>query len=72
MSDIEIISSATCPFAQRTRMVLLEKNINFALIEIDLEDKPDWFKEISPYGKVPVLKHDGNICLLYTSDAADE
>ena len=61
MSDIEIISSATCPFAQRTRMVLLEKNINFALIEIDLEDKPDWFKEISPYGKVPVLKHDGNI-----------
>ena len=63
MSDIEIISSATCPFAQRTRMVLLEKNIDFALIEIDLEEKPDWFKKISPYGKVPVLKHDSNIII---------
>ena len=63
VSDIEIISSATCPFAQRTRMVLLEKNIDFALIEIDLEEKPDWFKKISPYGKVPVLKHDSNIII---------
>jgi glutathione S-transferase len=46
-----------CPFAHRTRLVLLEKNIPFKLIEIDLQNKPANFQEISPYGKVPVLRH---------------
>ena len=57
MLEIEIISSSTCPFAQRTRMVLLEKQIQFTLTEIDLDNKPDGFTEISPYGKVPVVRH---------------
>jgi glutathione S-transferase len=59
MADIEIISSSTCPFAQRTRMALIEKGVEFDLTAIDLNDKPDWFLEISPYGKVPVLRHNG-------------
>ena len=57
MPDIEVVSSATCPFAQRTLMVLLEKNITYDLIEIDLNQKPYWFLTISPYGKVPVVRH---------------
>ncbi len=57
MADIEIISSSSCPFAQRTRMALMEKGIDFELTEISLDDKPDWFLEISPYGKVPVIRH---------------
>jgi len=61
MPDVEIISSSTCPFAQRTRMALMEKGIDFAITEIDLGDKPDWFWEISPYGKVPVLRHNGTV-----------
>lgn len=61
MADVEIISSATCPFAQRTRMALIEKGIDFDLTAIDLNDKPDWFLEISPYGKVPVLRHGGAV-----------
>ena len=60
-SSIEIISSSTCPFAQRTRMVLLEKGIEFTLTEINLNDKPDWFLKISPYGKVPVIRNNGTI-----------
>lgn len=52
----EIVSSMTCPFAQRTRMALLEKGIAFALTEISLDDKPDWFLAISPYSKVPLLR----------------
>jgi glutathione S-transferase len=59
MADVEIISSSTCPFAQRTRMALIEKGIDHELTAIDLNDKPDWFLEISPYGKVPVLRHNG-------------
>ncbi len=57
MARIEIFSAGTCPFAQRTRMVLLEKQIDFSLTEIDLDAKPAWFLEISPYAKVPVIRH---------------
>lgn len=57
MAQIDIVSAGTCPFAQRTRMVLLEKNIDFSLTEIDLDAKPAWFLEISPYAKVPVIRH---------------
>ncbi len=58
---VEIISSKSCPFAQRSRMVLLEKGIDFVFTEIDLNDKPDWFLKVSPYGKVPVIRHDGAV-----------
>jgi glutathione S-transferase len=57
MAEIEIYSAALCPFAQRSRLTLLEKKVPFKLIEIDLRNKPANFAEISPYGKVPVLKH---------------
>ena len=61
MSTVEIVSSSTCPFAQRTRMALLEKNLDFNLVEIDLENKPNWFLKISPYGKVPILSHNDKV-----------
>jgi glutathione S-transferase len=70
MADIEIISSASCPFAQRTRMVLAEKGLAFRLTEISLDAKPDWFLAISPYGKVPVLRH-GDVTL-YESAVINE
>jgi len=70
MAEIEIISSASCPFAQRTRMALMEKGIDFKLTEISLDAKPDWFIEISPYGKVPVIRHDGHV--LYESAVINE
>ena len=56
-SDVEIISADACPFAQRSHIVLLEKGVDFTLSEIDLKNKPDWFLRISPYSKVPVLRH---------------
>ncbi|MBW4622540.1 MAG: glutathione S-transferase family protein [Cyanosarcina radialis HA8281-LM2] len=60
MSEIEIYSAVLCPFAHRSRLTLLEKGIPFKAIEIDLQNKPANFAEISPYGKVPVLKHGNN------------
>jgi glutathione S-transferase len=57
MAEVEIYSAALCPYAHRSRLTLLEKNIPFKLIEIDLQNKPPNFQDISPYGKVPVLKH---------------
>ncbi len=34
------------------------KNVEFEVAYIDLRDKPDWFLQISPHGKVPVLQVD--------------
>jgi len=57
---LELYSASVCPFAHRTRLTLMEKGLDFQLIEIDLNNKPDWFSEVSPYGKVPVIKHQEN------------
>lgn len=57
MADIEIYSAVVCPYAHRSRLTLLEKGVPFKLIEIDLQNKPANFNDISPYGKVPALKY---------------
>ena len=59
MSAIQLYSFAACPYAQRTHITLLEKKLDFEVIEIDLFSRPEWFAAISPYGKVPVLRHAG-------------
>lgn len=55
----ELISSKLCPFVQRSVITLLEKQVDFDITYIDVHDKPDWFKKISPLGKVPVLRVGG-------------
>ena len=55
----ELISHHLCPFVQRAAIVLSEKNVAFDRIDIDLSAKPDWFLAISPLGKTPVLRVDG-------------
>ncbi|MFN6570785.1 glutathione S-transferase family protein [Dendronalium sp. ChiSLP03b] len=57
MAEIKIYSAVVCPYAHRSRLVLQEKGIDFDLIEIDLQNKPEGFTDISPYGKVPAIAH---------------
>lgn len=52
----ELISFKLCPFVQRSVIVLNEKKVDYDITYIDLKNPPDWFKQISPLGKVPVLK----------------
>lgn len=59
MSAVELYSYEACPYAQRSRMVLAEKAIDYQLHEIDLYHRPANWREISPTGKVPVLRHAG-------------
>jgi len=59
--SLHLISFKTCPFVQRAVITLRHKNIDFDITYIDLADPPDWFLEISPLGKVPVLKVDDDI-----------
>jgi len=51
-----LISHHLCPYVQRAAIALTEKGVPFERITIDLADKPDWFKALSPLGKVPVLR----------------
>ena len=56
MADLTLISHHLCPYVQRAAIALHEKGVPFERINVDLANKPDWFKAISPLGKVPLLK----------------
>ena len=51
-----LVSHPLCPYVQRAAISLSEKGAPFERIDIDLADKPEWFKAISPLGKVPLLR----------------
>lgn len=59
--DLHLVSFPTCPFVQRSVITLREKGVDFDITYIDLFDPPQWFKEDSPLGKVPILKTDGKV-----------
>jgi len=51
-----------CPFAERARLVLAAKGIEYECVNINLKDKPEWFLEINPLGKVPTIEmSDGKV-----------
>ncbi|MGX5842169.1 glutathione S-transferase family protein [Mesorhizobium sp. ArgA1] len=50
-----LVSHHLCPYVQRAAISLTEKRVPFERVTIDLTDKPDWFKAVSPLGKVPLL-----------------
>jgi glutathione S-transferase len=58
---LTLVSFDLCPYVQRAAIVLNEKGVPFERIDIDLENKPDWFLNISPRGKVPVLQVDDDV-----------
>lgn len=52
----KLISFKLCPFVQKAVLTLLDKGIDFDIEYIDLQNPPQWFLDISPLGKVPVLQ----------------
>lgn len=56
MPTLDLVSFDLCPYVQRAAIVLAEKQVPFARTNIDLADKPAWFRAISPLGKVPLLR----------------
>ena len=57
---LTLISHTLCPYVQRAAIVLAEKGVAFERRDVDLADKPDWFKAVSPLGKTPVLLAGGD------------
>lgn len=56
MTELTLISHHLCPYVQRAVISLSEKAAPFERIDVDLGNKPGWFKAISPLGKTPVLR----------------
>jgi glutathione S-transferase len=56
MSSLTLVSHHLCPYVQRAAIALAEKGVAFERVDIDLAAKPDWFRAISPLGKVPLLR----------------
>ncbi len=56
---LELISTKRCPFVQRSVITLNHKGIDYDMVFVDSDDPPAWFREISPLGKVPALRVDG-------------
>ncbi|MFN8545665.1 MAG: glutathione S-transferase family protein [Candidatus Binatia bacterium] len=62
-----------CPFCQKVRVVLAEKDLEFERINVDLgkgDQKTPDFLRLNPYGKVPVLVDDDEV--IYDSTIIDE
>ncbi|XP_026992135.2 glutathione S-transferase omega-1-like [Tachysurus fulvidraco] len=53
---IRIYSMRFCPYAERTRLVLHAKGIEYETINIHLKEKPEWYLEKNPLGAVPALE----------------
>lgn len=57
-----IYSMAVCPYAQRTKILLEIKGVDYDAVEIDIsKPRSPAFLEINPTGKVPTLVHNGKV-----------
>lgn len=68
----KLISFKLCPYVQRSVITLREKGVPHDIEYIDLKDKPDWFLELSPLGKVPILVLHGGEDVLFESAVINE
>src|SRR5436190_905095 len=55
-AGLTLVSHKLCPYVQRAVVALTEKGVPFERVDIDLADKPDWLRRVSPLGKTPVLR----------------
>jgi glutathione S-transferase len=58
---LELVSAELCPYVQRAVIILSHKGAQFSVRHVDLRNPPAWFQEISPTGRVPVLRVDDRV-----------
>ena len=65
-----LYSTTTCPYSHRCRIVLHEKDMDFQVIDVDPNNKPEDLAVMSPYGKAPILVE--RDLVLYESNIINE
>jgi len=68
---IKLYSNKSCPWAQRSRIALLEAGVNYEEVEVDLVNKPEYYWKINPVSSlVPIaLMHSKEKSLPWTLEA---
>lgn len=68
---LTLVSHNLCPYVQRAAIALAELGMEFERLYVDLGAPPDWFREISPLGRVPLLLVDGETVLFESAVIAE-
>ena len=55
-SDLVIYGSPVSPFVRKVAAVAIEKEVPFEIAPVNVFDPPEWFREISPMKRIPVLR----------------
>jgi len=64
-----VYGAALSPFVRKVRVFLAEKGADYTLENVNIFPAPDWFAEISPLKRIPVLKDEENGVTLADSSA---
>ncbi len=58
-ADVLLYGVDGSPFVRKVQIVCLEKDIPFDMEEINIFDPPEWFLELSPAKRIPVMRDRG-------------
>ncbi|MBO6542759.1 MAG: glutathione S-transferase family protein [Alphaproteobacteria bacterium] len=64
-----VYGAALSPFVRKVRVFLAEKGLDYTLENVNIFPMPDWFKELSPLKRIPVLKDEEAGLVLADSSA---
>jgi glutathione S-transferase len=56
MAELVVYGTPLSPFVRKVEVVLRAKGLEYDFESVNIMAKPDWFNEISPAGRVPVLR----------------
>lgn len=54
--DLVIYGSPVSPFVRKVAGVCIEKSVPYAIEAVNVFDPPQWFRDISPMKRIPVLR----------------
>ena len=55
-ADLVIYGSPLSPFVRKVAAVCIEKDVPFEIEAVNVFDPPQWFRDISPMKRIPVLR----------------
>lgn len=58
---LTVYGASLSPFVRKLRVALIEKGLSYEHVSIDPFKKPDYYQDISPFGRIPALKDGDNI-----------
>jgi glutathione S-transferase len=74
LTAVRLIIHPMCPYSQRALIAWSFKNVPGEICVIDLVNKPEWYLQINPEGKVPSLtvERNGKMFKLFESTLVAE